>query len=43
MKYDCTNCPYNEDMDHGPDRRYPCGQQNCWLELYDGEEVEEDV
>ena len=42
MCYNCDTCPYNCDMDHGPDHKYPCGQQNCWLELMDREEDEED-
>lgn len=28
----CENCPYNIGAkDYSPDRKHPCGQQNCWV------------
>ena len=29
----CDRCPENRDMD-GWQRRLPCGQQNCWVEVH---------
>lgn len=30
----CKECPYNIGAkNYSPDRKYPCGQQNCWVDV----------
>ena len=31
--FNCSKCPENRDMASDFDRRYPCGQQNCWVDV----------
>ena len=30
----CAECPLNTGCDSWPGTTLPCGQQNCWCEIY---------
>ena len=39
--HNCTKCPENAGFDPWPGNRLPCGQFNCWVDLYCCDEEEE--
>ena len=39
--HDCDGCIYNQGCDPWPGTRLPCGQFNCWHDLTEDEEEEE--
>lgn len=40
--YNCKECPFNEGYDSWPGTTLPCGQQNCWCDIYTARASEED-